>query len=445
MPADGAAKLKPSDISVRMYDVGFGDCFLITFRYSTLVKRNERAVRNMLVDFGSTKRPKPGPTMHDIAQLIAEHTDGELDVVVATHRHKDHVSGFGIAETDPIMTALTPKRVIRPWTDDPDIASDATAPTELDPFSTQFVRTLGAREAWLRELAKAPVGATTGIRRHTVDLAQDQLPNQSSIDRLDDWSASGRGVYVKAGDTITLTELPGVTIDILGPPTLLQAPGLANDAFTHSEFWATQSCAGILAGALADDRQLRGAYAALAAPDGYGEARWILERLSNDRVSQLFNVVRTFDDALNNTSIIMLVTAGSRTLLFTGDAQIEDWSHSLGVMADNSKAGRALRTALADIDLYKVGHHGSRNATPKSLFQLWEPDSRRRTRAPLVTMMSTLPGKHGKKEETAVPKQALVDALTARSTLLRTDTLAADTHYIEVCAHTTGPSGFSQP
>lgn len=435
---------KPAEISLRMYNVGFGDCFLITFTYPTLARAKQRAVRNLLVDFGSTERSDSGPSMGDVAALIGEHTDGQLDVVVATHRHKDHISGFGGKETDSVMDAFAPARVIRPWTDDPSIASDATAPSDLDSASTQFVRLLAERDRWLRNLTAAPVAASTGARRDTVELAEAQLPNQSCIDRLDAWSADGRGVYAKAGDAFELPELPGVTIEVLGPPTLLQVPGLANEAFTSSEFWATGAAVKVLAGGLGDDRQLSAAYHALAKPDGYGEARWILDRLSRGTASQLFNVVRSFDDALNNTSLILLLRVGSRSLLLSGDAQIENWSHSLGVMSKDDAAGKALRSAVADVDLYKVGHHGSRNATPKSLFRLWEPGgSRRAQRPPLMTMMSTLPGKHGKKEETAVPRQTLVDALQAHTTLLRTDALTSGTHFLEVRAHTTGAAGFS--
>ena len=32
--------------------------------------------------------------MSDVATLIAQHTDGRLDVLVVTHRHKDHLFGF---------------------------------------------------------------------------------------------------------------------------------------------------------------------------------------------------------------------------------------------------------------------------------------------------------------------------------------------------------------
>ena len=60
------------------------------------------------------------------AELLEQHTGGRLDVLVATHRHKDHISGFGDDETAAVIDRLRPGLVVRPWTDDPDLPADAT-------------------------------------------------------------------------------------------------------------------------------------------------------------------------------------------------------------------------------------------------------------------------------------------------------------------------------
>jgi hypothetical protein len=59
----------------------------------------------------------------------------------------------------------------------------------------------------------------------------------------------------------------------------------------------------------------------------------------------------------------------------------------------------------------------------------------------MVTLLSTLPGKHG--NDNPVPKQNLVDALEVVSTLHRTDTLGAGQPFLEVRASTTGHDGFA--
>ena len=43
--------------------------------------------------------PGPGFEMKQVTDLIKQHTGGQLDVLVSTHRHRDHVSGFGGSAT----------------------------------------------------------------------------------------------------------------------------------------------------------------------------------------------------------------------------------------------------------------------------------------------------------------------------------------------------------
>jgi glyoxylase-like metal-dependent hydrolase (beta-lactamase superfamily II) len=50
----------------------------------------------MLIDFGTTQKPpKPRKSlMMDIAKDIVATVGGHLHVIVATHRHTDHIGGF---------------------------------------------------------------------------------------------------------------------------------------------------------------------------------------------------------------------------------------------------------------------------------------------------------------------------------------------------------------
>src|SRR5882672_8450898 len=99
-------------IRIRMYDVGFGDCILVTVDQADTPWR-------MLIDCGV--HPS-GVSAHSIASIvediITEITTGgtpRLDLVVATHRHRDHVSGFA----DPRWAGVTVGEVWLPWTEDP--------------------------------------------------------------------------------------------------------------------------------------------------------------------------------------------------------------------------------------------------------------------------------------------------------------------------------------
>ena len=81
----------PVKVRVRMYQIGFGDCFLVTIEYAT-TGPDGRAERHILFDLGSTRAPRKGAaTMKDVADLVAQHTNGQLDVVVITHRQRSSI------------------------------------------------------------------------------------------------------------------------------------------------------------------------------------------------------------------------------------------------------------------------------------------------------------------------------------------------------------------
>jgi hypothetical protein len=135
-------------------------------------------------------------------------------------------------------------------------------------------------------------------------------------------------------------------------------------------------------------------------------------------------IVLGLDRALNNTSLILLIEAAGRRLLFPGDAQIENWSYSL----TGPGASDELTARLGGLDFYKVGHHGSRNATPKlGLLPLWRTPGA----SPVpVAFMSTRPGIYD--EDRPVPAENLVRELSrAPLTLVRTDSLPARQTFVD--------------
>jgi serine/threonine-protein kinase len=131
--------------------------------------------------------------------------------------------------------------------------------------------------------------------------------------------------------------------------------------------------------------------------------------------------------ALGLTRLAGLFEIGGKRLLFPGDAQIENWSYAL--------SKEKYRKLVAGVTLYKVGHHGSLNATPKkSLWSLFKNRSMKKTKSRLQTLVSTLPDKHGHPESgTEVPRKKLVAALTAETDYFTTQSL---TKKDELCAET---------
>jgi hypothetical protein len=149
------------------------------------------------------------------------------------------------------------------------------------------------------------------------------------------------------------------------------------------------------------------------------EARWFRDRLLSVTGQGLLEIVRQLDDQMNNTSLILLFEVGKKTLLFPGDAQFENWSYAMTEARDKKKVA----ALIADVDFYKVGHHGSLNATPRQW--VWDAFKKKKGKQ-LQTMMSTMPGKHGKvASKTEVPRRTLVTALESGSHLKSTNKLTA--------------------
>ena len=129
-------------------------------------------------------------------------------------------------------------------------------------------------------------------------------------------------------------------------------------------------------------------------------------------------LVRDLDSVMNNTSVILLLEIGDRKLLFPGDAQIENWSFAL--------SNASWRALLKDVNLYKVGHHGSLNATPKSLWKIFDHKGEKGAKDRLETLCSTKSGKHGSiRSGTEVPRALLVQQLEAESEFSSTDQMTA--------------------
>src|SRR5262249_49695185 len=258
---------------------------------------------------------------------------------------------------------------------------------------------------------------SASLQKELSFIGEDNIKNKSAVQNL---IAMGKAKGTKAvwahhGSPSGLDALlPGVKVHVLGPPNLEQSEKIRKmRSKDPDEFWHL----------LAGPKSLRGA-AALAQgltdrKNGRSalpvEARWFRERLDRLRGDQLLQIVRTLDDQMNNTSLILLFEVGSKKLLFPGDAQIENWSYALQEAEDAGKT----RALLADVDVYKVGHHGSLNATLKKL--LWENCAKTWTSKRLRTILSTLPGKHGKvASKTEVPRRPLLEALEKETTLLNT-------------------------
>lgn len=426
---------EPSSVEIRTYQMGFGDCFLLTVQY------DDASEKHVLIDFGSTRLPEGAGKDHlmTVAKSIEARVGNNLVAVVATHRHKDHISGFATIRTGgtgAVIATLRPNLVIQPWTEDPDLARDAEGPAAttapdgrrhmmgavrslaaMQDVASNYVAEAKSNHQYMRSIGKR-------LKEQIDFIGDDNISNRSAVINLMQMGAAGKAEYLHAGQTSDLSRLLGVDVHVLGPPTVEQDARVRKQrARDPGEYWhlAARAAKALPRG--------KGGRAEPLFPDHVvartqGEfpvaARWFVRRLREMRGQQMLSIVRTLDKAMNNTSLILLLKIGSKSFLFPGDAQLENWRYALEHedMAD-------VRDLLAEVDVYKVGHHGSLNATPRSLWAKFARKSSERDDPDrLRTLMSTMADVHGHVEDrTEVPRASLMSELKGHSNLQDTQTL----------------------
>lgn len=368
--------------TVRMYNVGFGDAFVITIPAAG-------GDRRILIDCGS-HLSGPGPTpISAVARRIVEDARDEggrarFDVVVASHRHFDHIAGFD----SPVWAEVEVGEVWLPWTEDPD-----------DAAATRIRNAQGGVAAHL--LATAGPGARLAAAR---DLLANSLSNNAALRTLHHgFRGNPHRRYLPALDpklaTFALDGLSDVLFHVLGP---------SRDEAVIRDMEPPNDQSYLARLSLGDS----GVERLIPFPD-VGEH---VERRSLDRElkgvdavagEKLFDLAVALEDAINGTSLILAIEVGGAVLVFPGDAQWGTWKAALETPR--------WRPILRRTTFLKVGHHGSHNATPRDLLDGVLPDG-------LLAMVSVRPIARWPR----IPKKELLARLVERMALVARSDDAAD-------------------
>lgn len=397
---------KPKQVKVTMYDVGFGDCFLLTFSYAGGEKRR------VLIDCGSTTEKKDHMTKV-VDQLIKD-CKGSVDAVVVTHRHKDHLSAFGLKGLGEKLGKLKPEIVIQPWTEHPKAKKKALKPPTVFTGAVRRLKSPSAAQEFASYLVdhsdKILAAAGSRTRSQINRLASLDIPNKEAILQLN--KMCKKHAYVYTGSKCGLEKLlPGVKVTVLGPPTLAQTKTIRTQTqWDEEEFWKLYKQLGARSSVNITTERGKSALFPRAAASRVASSpsyvKWLVKKLDSVQLQNVQRIVRQLDSALNNTSVILLFEIGKKALLFPGDAQLENWQYTL----ENKDRKKPLKNVL----LYKVGHHGSTNATPQSLWSLFKHRSKKKPR--IVSLLSTKKGHHSK-----VPRESLVKALNSETKMHTTE------------------------
>jgi Metallo-beta-lactamase superfamily len=333
------------ELLVRCYNVGLGDCIYLRVP-------DGDAIRHVLIDCGNKYSDAKAlfDAVRHLEGELPEAPNGrrQLDLLVVTHPHEDHVRGI---DTETFANVA----IRNLWLSDgmdPEHPQKETL-DDLHGFAEEtLARLRDGPSLGLRELAESLLALN---KADAMDAIYHGLPERNHIEPR----------YVHAdtpADEIRLFDDPKIKLHVLAPMHDIDKYYLGR---AGEELHAFQSlCApGEAAESAAPE--------AAAAPRNFptNVSRGDFERLRSRMLDHAFGFVLKQGHLINNLSVVLLLEWHGRRLLFTGDAEVE--LARRGQFEEGKRNGSwntmwAKRRELLDapIDFLKVGHHGSENATP---------------------------------------------------------------------------------
>ena len=378
-PSNGGGAVQPSKVRIRTYRHGLGDCHLLRFF------KPDGSPFHMLIDCGVVNRtPDPGPLMTRVAQDIARETGGVLDVVIATHQHTDHLSGFRQAATQ-FNGAIKMKRLWLAWTEDPSNPLGKKIQQQL----VRKLAALRAATAKLKALSPEDANFIESVLDFAGPAATDASSTQAILDSLQKRSET-EVAYHTPGDQFALPDVPNVRVYVLGPPTdpvqlkMVTPRKSMHDAYEVSEI--ASDLVGLV-DALDSEREEE------ATELSYPFAKWYRNRESTMKRHKFFkehylarskgwrtidkdwlqaadNLALALNNFTNNTSLALafeFIDSGE-VLLFPGDAQVGSWltwTDLTWKVPDGTGQQREVKITdlFPRIVFYKGSHHASYNGT----------------------------------------------------------------------------------
>jgi hypothetical protein len=340
--------------TVRTYRHGLGDCHLVTLHGSNSTKYR------ILIDCGVILGTSDAPAMMDrILKDVIQDSGGSIDLLVATHEHWDHLSGFVQAKQS--FDALNTSEVWLSWIENPD---DAQARRIKDEHGAALALVRAAALQMDRDPAASDHPLNTlasffGVAgRMTSAQALDAVRKKVSKPK-----------YVAPADAPIHLASVDATLYVLGPPRDMK---LLRKTLPSKEAPEAFPLAGASIG-LGEDAAIPfinswriptdiAHQQAFFDTQYWNGGDW--RRIDSDYLGGATELAIALDNMTNNTSLVIAIELGEGdVLLFAADAQVGNWlswSSCNWTVGNRSVSGDDL---LDRTIFYKVGHHGSPNAT----------------------------------------------------------------------------------
>jgi len=391
----------PSGVTVRMYRQGLGDCFLLAF--PTEVGQPFY----MLIDCGIARTIAPNrqaPSLKEVAEHIKDSTGGRIDLLVITHEHWDHIAGFHPSRgAGGVFQGMKIDQVWLPWTENPQ-----------DNQATDHKKTVRkARDALRTALNRAANPTSVQHISSVLDfLGATGDDTAAAMKVVVGLVKKGEPQYLDPAQLHKPLTLPNVKVRlyVLGPPRDMDYlrhmdpkkgesyPGVGKPKNKGSALTLTQAfLMGAHVGegqALSDeDRELRNLCypfdqkLRIPSQDAkkdeffkthyYGTPNEDWRRIEDDWLGAGEGLVAYLDNYVNNTSLALAIELpqSGKVLVFAADAQMGNWlswgdlTWTIDDSGNNAKTVK-IQDLLGRAVLYKVGHHGSENASFKQYVDL---------------------------------------------------------------------------
>ena len=369
-----------------------GDCFMLTFTAGASKSR-------MLVDCGSFRNSDASAARLDkVTKAIARELAGaRIDVVVGTHQHNDHLSGF--VHCEEAFRQMGIEQVWLSWLDNP---ADKTARKIGDAHNNLMLQLHAARAALRSSVTPSRTSRPLAARSFAVldDIlgfygASGGAPPDLPARAITILKAIGRKKpeYLKPGRTLDVPGMPpgSVRVHVLGPPRthddLDRTDPRKGESYDHALASANLLAARFLDASMKRRRSSSGEedypfsqrYKRNTAGSRPPALKAMVQRykartdhwrtIDDDWMQQAEALALYLDTFTNNSSLVLAIelVASGKVLLFAADAQTGNWSSWANVKWDDP--GVSTDDLLARTVFYKVGHHASHNATLVAAFE----------------------------------------------------------------------------